>query len=170
MTANQIAWQEHLENVRHNTTTEGETNRHNVVTEVETNRTNLANEDIKRETNAINKAHYERSDAAAMLSAQGAYLRGAAGVSQAQAAHDANIIRQEGNEIQREWNADYGNILRFQNVNKPSSPAENANAGANQQNADTNQFNAYENAVKDASSEARGWFNALNPFKIKGGK
>lgn len=54
MTQNQIMFQQHKEQVRHNLATEGENQRHNVVTETETNRTNLANEGIKRESNAIN--------------------------------------------------------------------------------------------------------------------
>lgn len=46
MTQNQIRYWEHKENVRHNTTTETETNRHNVVTERETERNNRFNNGI----------------------------------------------------------------------------------------------------------------------------
>lgn len=53
MTRNQIEYRAHLENVRHNLATEGETNRSNVARETETNRSNLASE---KETNRSNVA------------------------------------------------------------------------------------------------------------------
>lgn len=46
MTANQIAWQNMLENKRANVAKEGETKRHNVVTEVETGRHNKSTESL----------------------------------------------------------------------------------------------------------------------------
>lgn len=53
MTGNQIKFGELQENIRHNQTTEVETNRHNVVTEGETNRHNVVTE---KETNRHNVA------------------------------------------------------------------------------------------------------------------
>lgn len=44
MTSNQIAYNEHLENVRHNKAVEGETQRHNIAYESETNRHNIVSE------------------------------------------------------------------------------------------------------------------------------
>ncbi len=46
MTANQIAWQNMLENKRSNLSKEGETQRHNVATEVETGRHNKSTESL----------------------------------------------------------------------------------------------------------------------------
>lgn len=63
MTHNQIEWQKHLESKRSNLAVETETNRHNVVTENETKRHNVADEGIRSEANAINRQHFERSDA-----------------------------------------------------------------------------------------------------------
>lgn len=68
MTSNQIAYQSHLENVRHNQTTETETNRHNiafeqetkrhnVVTETETNRHNVATENWQQSSLAESIRH-----------------------------------------------------------------------------------------------------------------
>nr|AVX53784.1 putative ORF1 [Marmot picobirnavirus] len=70
MTQNQIRWQEHLENKRHNVEMEkqgsrsqDEIERHQRVVESETARSNLANEDLKRQGNVINDMHFMRSDA-----------------------------------------------------------------------------------------------------------
>lgn len=52
MTANQIAYQAHLETVRANQAREAETNRSNLAGEVETNRHNLQDEMIRKESNA----------------------------------------------------------------------------------------------------------------------
>lgn len=54
MTSNQIAYQNMLENQRHNLTAEFETNRSNVAKEKETHRSNLENERVNR-TNAVTK-------------------------------------------------------------------------------------------------------------------
>ena len=73
MTHNQIEYQKHLEQMRHNRAVEdetkrnnivvsGETNRHNVVTEREVGRHNLVTEDVAKQSNIINQIHYERMD------------------------------------------------------------------------------------------------------------
>lgn len=59
MTQNQIRWQEHLEQKRHNLKTESQTD----VAQLETTRHNVADESIRRDTNAINDSHFRRSDA-----------------------------------------------------------------------------------------------------------
>lgn len=59
MTHNQIAYQAHLENVRHNKTGETETERQNRVFSAETNRHNLVTEGIAQESNAINSRHVD---------------------------------------------------------------------------------------------------------------
>lgn len=59
MTHNQIAYAAHLENQRHNVTSETETERQNRVFLTETNRHNLATEAISAESNVINARHVD---------------------------------------------------------------------------------------------------------------
>lgn len=73
MTRNQISYQEHLENVRHNKATEqqqqayndrylSELERHQMTGDTESIRSNRAKEAIQREVNVINDNHYLRQD------------------------------------------------------------------------------------------------------------
>lgn len=74
MTANQINYQRHLEDVRHNTAAEAEAQRaaiaaiqeqqrHNIALVSESNRHNISTEYAQQQQNAINSLHYERTDA-----------------------------------------------------------------------------------------------------------
>lgn len=55
MTQNQIAWQAHKENVKHNRNTEAETQRSNLAREVETQRSNIAREIETQRSNIANE-------------------------------------------------------------------------------------------------------------------
>lgn len=62
MTQNQIAFQRHLEEKRHNLAVEQETNRYNVSSLAETATHNRATEANQRDANVINAQHFIRSD------------------------------------------------------------------------------------------------------------
>lgn len=62
MTRNQIEYRAHLENVRHNIATEGETERSNVAREMETNRSNLAREKEENRSNVAREVETHRAN------------------------------------------------------------------------------------------------------------
>lgn len=62
MTRNQIEYRAHLENVRHNLVTEGETNRSNVARETETTRSNLATEKEVNRSNVAREKETHRAN------------------------------------------------------------------------------------------------------------
>lgn len=68
MTHNQIAWQEHLENVRHNKASEGETYRSNQARELEANRSNVAKETISMAQLAEDSRSHRVNEAEALRS------------------------------------------------------------------------------------------------------
>lgn len=192
MTQNQIAFQGHLENVRHNLATETETNRHNVVGEVETNRHNVQDEAIRWDANRINEEHFQRADAAAFINASAAQSNANARYITALAMHEGNLVHAESNRIQEEWNNDYGNILRFEaahraagtgassyqgmmnaqtnqmnaQTNATNATINQQNADTNAKNADTNRYNFYNNVVQDTTRNLINWSG--NPFIQKG--
>lgn len=126
MTGNQIKYGELQENIRHNQTTEVETNRHNVVTEGETNRHNVVTEN---ETNR----HNVETESIGWYDAVSKRISANASMSQAGAAW-ANVAINQQNADTRKFEAE-------------------KNAEINQQNADTKRFSAEsEDAARYAHS------------------
>lgn len=115
MTGNQIKYGELQENIRHNQTTEVETNRHNVVTEGETNRHNVVTENETNRHNVVTESIGWYDAVSKRISAN-------ASMSQAGAAW-ANVAINQQNADTRRFEAE-------------------RNAEINQQNADTKKFSA----------------------------
>lgn len=109
MTGNQIKYAELQENIRHNTTTEVETNRHNVTTEVETNRHNTETESIGW-YDAVSK----RISANASMSQAGAAW--------------ANVAINQQNADTRRFEAEKNAEINQQNANTKQFSAESEDA------------------------------------------
>lgn len=76
MTSNQIAYNEHLENVRHNKASEHETTRHNVAYETETNRHNVVSERQNWASIFETQRHNRRTEDITSLANRQNYLLG----------------------------------------------------------------------------------------------
>lgn len=105
MTGNQIKYGELQENIRHNTTTEVETNRHNVVTEGETNRHNVVTE---VETNRHNVV----TESIGWYDAESKRISANAAASQASAAW-ANVAINQQNADTRRFEAESEDAARY---------------------------------------------------------
>lgn len=173
MTHNQIAYATLLENQRHNTVVEKETERSARATLSETNRHNIAQENYWAQSNAINQSHLERMDAETNrhnIVSESTERYKASEQSrhnvvseQLQAALQSETQR---HNLQQEALTGEGLVEtgRHQRVtesissNQASSASQQAqaslmNARTNQQNAATNALNANTNRFK-AESEA----------------
>lgn len=108
MTANQIAYFNAKETVRHNTQTEKETNRHNVVTENETYRHNVATETETNRHNVITENETQRHNLAtegvtiqsALIGAQARVQ--AAGISASASRYTADLLSAHNAEVRKE--------------------------------------------------------------------
>lgn len=93
ITSNQIAYNAHLEQVRHNKVTEGETQRHNVTTEQEQGRHNLATEDYQNRSLLEQTRHNHASES---LQAQQIATQYAVGMAAAAATRYAASMNYAG--------------------------------------------------------------------------
>lgn len=149
MTQNQIAFQNHLETVRHNLATEGLTG---------------SELDIKRDSNRINEEHYKRSDEAGFITAA-ANTRNA----------ESNALNALSNARNAETNQ-YNSLVNKQNAetNARNAATNARNAATNERNAET-AFQEYrldvveaniaqQNADSKQLEAEAAWQNATNNF------
>lgn len=108
MTANQIAYFNAKETVRHNTQTEKETNRHNVVTENETYRHNVATENEINRHNVITENETQRHNMAtegvtiqSALIGANAHIQ-AAGISASASRYTADLLSAHNAAVRQE--------------------------------------------------------------------
>lgn len=144
MTRNQIDYQKHIEeqrhnlameevernkageSQRHNLATEQESARHNVASESETNRSNVANERVRSDVNVINAEHYRQQDA------------------ETQRSNYAREEQQRVSQLENERHNLVSEQIALIGANAQSSQARAAleNAIVNARNADTLALNA----------------------------